>query len=192
MTEEEKTTGEKTIEEMVVEEKTTGEKTIEEMVVEEKVVEEEINKEDIIDNYIEHIRNMSELTDEEIESVIDNAIEEDGELLDVLAKFLEKRQNIREKILCVEIGTREKEDVDKDKMREEIDDILESFDDPDYAYPLEDIIESLKDSGYTDPGTVIVDALGENMLCVDSIEEDETMYIALTKEGETLWGLRNR
>lgn len=188
MAEEEKTTGEK-IEEKV-EEKTTEEKTIEEMIIEEKAVEEKMSKEDIIYNYIEHIRNISELTDDEIESVIDEAIEDDEELLDVLGKFLEKRQNIKEKIVCIKIETRE-EDVDKDKKREEIDDLLEGFDDPDYAYPLDDIIESLKDSGHTDPGTIIVYALGENILCVDSIEDDETMYIALTKEGEALWELRD-
>ena len=149
--------------------------------------DKKMNKEDIIDNYIEHIRNMSELTDDEIESVIDEAIEDDEELFDVLEKFLEKRHNIREKVVRIEIETNE----DKEEKRKEIDGILEAFDDPDCAYPLEDIIESLKDSGYADPGIVIVDAIGENILCVDSIENDETMYLALTKEGETLWELHN-
>ncbi len=175
---------------MTEEEKTTEDKTIEEMVIEEKVIEEKMNKEDIIDNYIEHIRNMSELTDDEIESVVDEAIEEDEELLDVLEKFLEKRQNIREKVVRIEIETGE-EDEDKDEKKEEIDDLLEAFEDPDYAYPLEDITKSLRDSGYTDRGTVIIDALGENILCVDSIEDDEITYLALTKEGEALWKLRN-
>ena len=189
MTEEEKTTEEKTIEEKttekIIEEKTIGEIVIED---EEKSIEEKMSKEDIIDNYIEHIRNISELTDDEIESVINEAIEEDEELLDVLEKFIEKRQNIREKIVRIDIETR---DEDKDEKKEEIGDLLEAFDDPDYAYPLEDIMESLRDSGHTDPGTIIVDAISKNILCIDSIEDDETTYIALTKEGEALWELCN-
>lgn len=131
---------EKTIEEMVIEEK-PNKSTIEEMVAEE-------DKQDIIENYIEHIRKISELTDDEIESVMEEAIEEDEELLDNLRKFLEKREKIREKVASIAIETREDEDRAKSEKKEEIDDILEAFEDPDYAYPLEDIIKSLKESGY--------------------------------------------
>ena len=180
MTTEEKTTEEKTTEEKTTEEKTTEEKTTEEKTTEEK-------REETIENYIDHIRNMSEITDEEMESVLDEVIEEDEELLDILAKLSSKIEKISDKIIVIiaekEDGGREKE---KDESHE-IDDILEAFGDADCAYPLEDIIDSLKDSGYADPGTIIVDAITDGILCVDSIEEDETIYIALTKEGESLW-----
>lgn len=197
MTTEEKTT-EKTTEETTEEttEKIPEEKTIGEMVIEDKVVEEQNknDRENIIYNYIQHIRNISELNDDEIESVIDDAIEEDEELLDILRKFLEKRGKIREKVVAVEIETRDEDDDDRDedKKKEEIDDILDAFDDPDYAYPLEDIIQSLEESGHADPGTVVVCAINDNILYVDSIDEDEVVYIALTEKGDTLWEVRNR
>ena len=174
---------------MTIEEKTIG--------TEEKT-EEKIDREDAIQNYIDHIRNMSEITDEEMESVLDDIIEEDEELLDILEKLSSKIEKLSDKIIVIlaekedEVKEKEEdEDKERDERREEIDNIIDAFDDADYAYPVEEIIESLRDSGYADPGKVIVDAISEGILCVDSIDEDEIMYFALTKEGESLWELRN-
>ena len=158
---------------------------------EEKMTENKMDKEEIIDNYIDHIRDVSELTDVEIALVIDDAIEEDEEFLDILEKLLSRREKLSEKIIFIKEDRGEKEEKDKDEKREEIDDILEAFDDDDYAYPLEELIESLRDSGYADPGTVIVDAISDGILCVDSIDEDEVTYLALSKEGESLWESHN-
>lgn len=183
---------------MNIEGKKVEEKTIGEMVIESSVEEKEkMNKEDIIDSYIEHIRDMSELTDDDITSVIEDTIEEDQELLDILRKFLEKSENIIEKIVSIEVETDEKK-IEKNirdgmnaEKKEEIDDLLGAFDDLDYAYPLEDIIQTLQESEYTDPGTIITDAINDKLLYVDSIDEDNTVYIALTDEGDSLWELRN-
>ena len=169
---------------MTTEEKITEEKKTIEETSEEKVAKD---KGEIIDNYIDHIRDVSELTDVEIALVMDDIFEEDEEYLDILEKFLSRRERISEKIEFIKEDRDEKEEKDKDERREEIEDILEAFDDADYAYPLEDIIQSLKDSGYADPGTVVVDAMSDGILCIDSIDEDEVVYFALTKKGEALW-----
>ena len=203
---EEKTNGDITEEKTRTEEKTNGgeektnggetEATEEKTRTEEKTNDEtikmaETSKEDIIDNYIDHIRNISELTDVEIALAIDDTIDEDEEFLDILEKFLSRGEKIDEKIEFIKEDRDEKEDKDKDERREEIDDILDAFDDADYAYPLEEIIQSLRDSGYPDPGTTIVDAINDGILCMDSIDEDDVTYITLTKEGESLWKSHN-
>lgn len=145
------------------------------------VEEEKMEKEDIIDNYIEHVRNMSELTDEEIESVINDVIEEDNEFLEILEKFLGKRDEIREKLVI--LNTQKKDD---DVDKEEREDLVNTFEDIDNAYPIEEIAERLKEAGYANPGQVIFDAM-EDLLYIDSIEDDGTIYFALTYAGEKFW-----
>lgn len=178
--------------------KTTEEKITEKETgdAKEKIVgntEGRIDKEDIYD-YIEHIRNISKLADDEIESIIIDAIEEDEELLEILKKFLEKSEKISElvndKIESIENETIG-EDGDKAKKKE-INDILKTFEDSDYAYPLADVIGSLEDIGYERPGTIIVGAIKDKILYIDDIDEDQTIYIALTEEGGSLWESRNR
>jgi hypothetical protein len=144
--------------------------------------EEKMGKEQIIENYIDHIRNISELTDEEIESVINDAIEEDDEFLEVLGTFLNKRDKIREKLVTLDVVKEDEERADE----EEIEDLVSTFEDIDNAYPIEEIMERLKKTGYANPGQVIFDAL-EDMLYIDSIEDDGTIYFALTSTGEKLW-----
>ena len=143
---EEKTNGDITEEKTRTEEKTNGgeektnggetEATEEKTRTEEKTNDEtikmaETSKEDIIDNYIDHIRNISELTDVEIALAIDDTIDEDEEFLDILEKFLSRGEKIDEKIEFIKEDRDEKEDKDKDERREEIDDILDAFDDAD-------------------------------------------------------------
>ena len=171
---------------MTTEEKTIG--NIENKISE---TEEKMGREEIIENYIDHIRNMSELTDEEMESVLDDVIEEDEELLDILEKLSSKIEKMSDKIILIIEDKEDENKEEKDKKREEIDDVLEAFDDADYAYPLADIIDSLRDSGCADPATAVADAINDGILCVDSIEEDGTLYLALAKKGESLWELRN-
>ncbi len=149
--------------------------------VEEEKMGEEMEKVDIIDNYIEHVRNMSELTDEEIESIINDVIEEDNEFLEILEKFIGKRDEIREKLVI--LGAQKK---DEDIDEEEREDLVNTFEDIDNAYPIEEITERLKEAGYTNPGQVIFDAM-EDLLYIDSIEDDGTIYFALTYAGEKFW-----
>lgn len=149
--------------------------------VEEEKMGEKMEKVDIIDNYIEHVRNMSELTDEEIESVINDVIEEDNEFVEILEKFIGKRDEIREKLVILDAQKKD-EDIDE----EEREDLVNTFEDIDNAYPIEEITERLKEAGYTNPGQVIFDAM-EDLLYIDSIEDDGTIYFALTYAGEKFW-----
>lgn len=166
----------------------TEEKTTEENIVEKS--EDIIDKEDIIDGYIEHIRNISKLANEEIESIIIDVIDEDKEFLEILRKFLEESEKISELVNDkIESNTNEEEG-DKTEKKEEIDDILEAFDDSDYAYPLEDLTKSLRDTGRENPGAIILGAINDKILYIDDIDEDETMYLALTPEGTSLWESR--
>jgi hypothetical protein len=160
------------------------EEKITEGTTEEKDVEE--IKEDIVDNYIEHIRNISELSDTDMASVINQAIEEDEELLNIIRKFLEKSGRISELSNDIE---GEEEDTEK---KEKINAILNVFDDSDYAYSLVDIIKSLNGAGYPIPGDVIVESLSDDILYVDDIDENETIYLALTKKGGSLWESLNK
>ncbi len=167
-----------------------------------------MDKEEVIEKYIEHIRNISELSDEEIESVVEDAIVEDEELLDILEQFLVKRENIKEKIVELDVIKEEKEEKDNEEQEEKEEkdneeeeekeekdneeeeeeqvDLLNTFDEVGYAYPLDDILERLKITGYTNPSSVVTDAI-DDLLYVDSLDDDGTVYFALTEKGEKLW-----
>lgn len=164
--------------------------------INEKEKNETIDREEIIEKYIEHVRNISELDDDEIESVINDAIEEDEEVLDVLQKFLVKREKIREKVVTLDIDTNAQEESEEDQCKdddnkEDIKDIIGIFEYIDDALLLEDIIQELKDLGYVSPGDVILDALRDELLYVDDIDDDGNIYLALAESGEKLWELKN-
>ncbi len=64
------------------------------------------------------------------------------------------------------------------------DDIMKIFENTDCAYPLEDIISELKNLGHSSPGTLIVCAIQDNLIYVDSIEDDGTVYLAVVDQDE--------
>ena len=61
-------------------------------------------------------------------------------------------------------------------------DVMKIFEDADYAYPLEDVIEELRKFGYVNPGSVILSSLQREILYIDSIEDDGTVFLAVTEE----------
>jgi len=190
---EEKEIIEKTEEKEIIEkteEKEIIEKTEEKATEEKEIIEKTEDQEDVIDGYIDHIRNTSKLANDEIGSIIIDIIEKDVEFLEILRKFLEDSEKMSELVNDKIESAEEEEGGDKAEKKEKIDDILEAFDDSDYAYPLEDIMKSLRDTGRENPGTIILDAINDKILYVDDIDEDETMYLALTKEGASLWESR--
>lgn len=150
--------------------------------IEDEKTEDEKNmiREDIIKEYIDHIRNISELSDEEIESILADAVGKDQELLEIIEKLLFKRKNIKEKLVQIDIVC------SCDDTSEDIHDILDIFEDIEYAYLMGDIVDELEDTGYADPRRVIVDAL-RTILYIDSIDEDDNVFIALNEKGEKLW-----
>lgn len=62
-------------------------------------------------------------------------------------------------------------------------DIIAIFN-PEYAYPLEDIMGELRTLGYSNPGSVVLCAIQDDILYVDSIEDDGTVYIAIVDNDE--------
>lgn len=65
-----------------------------------------------------------------------------------------------------------------------VDDIKKIFENYEYAYPLEDIIEEIKNLGYKNPGMIITNAIQDDLLYVDSIEDDGIVYLALIEQDE--------
>ncbi len=63
-----------------------------------------------------------------------------------------------------------------------INDLMKIFDNSEYAYPLIDVMEELKNLGHSNPGAIITDALHDELLYTDSVEDDGTVYIALVDE----------
>lgn len=140
-----------------------------------------MNKEEIIEEYVEYIRNISEADDEKIRSAVNKLIDEDSESLDIIEKFLSKM-----KIMSIDVKAEVEDDEDTDRKRKERADLLAIFDDHDYAYPLEDLIHRLKKSGYSNPGEIIVEAIQDNFIYADSIDNDGTIYFALKDLHEDL------
>lgn len=64
--------------------------------------------------------------------------------------------------------------------------VVEMFERKGIALVLNDMIEILRDK-YIQPGRIIRDAIQENLLFVDAIEDDGTVYLALSDWGEELW-----
>ncbi len=64
------------------------------------------------------------------------------------------------------------------------DDITKVFENPEYAYPLEDVLEEFKKLGYTDVGKTVLYAMQDDLLYVDNIEDDGTVYIAVVEDDE--------
>lgn len=76
---------------------------------------------------------------------------------------------------CIECDTEEKCIVADD-------DILKIFTDGEYAYVLEDVLKKLTEMGYVNPGIAILHAIQNEMLYIDHIENDGTVYIATVEE----------
>jgi len=69
-------------------------------------------------------------------------------------------------------------------------DIIDIFESPDDALPISDILEELKDK-HDDPGDIIKDAIDEELIYIDTIDKDGTVYLALTDAGEEIWNMIN-
>lgn len=147
-----------------------------------------MNNEEIIERYIGHIRKVSESDDEEIRSVIERLIENDPESLEALEKFLSKMDRIMP--IEIDVETRHEEDEFDDKEHTEKADIVNIFSNIDDAIPIEDIANELDELGYQHPGKIIGRAIG-NILYIDDIEDDGSIYVALTSTGEELWKENN-
>ncbi len=61
-------------------------------------------------------------------------------------------------------------------------DILKVFEHPEYAYPMIDVIEEFKKLGYSEAGKAILYAIQDELLYLDSIDEDGTVYIAVVDD----------
>lgn len=64
------------------------------------------------------------------------------------------------------------------------DDMLKIFTDNEYAYVLEDVIKKLAEMGYSNPGTVVLHTIQDEILYIDHIEDDGTVYIATVEDEE--------
>ena len=76
---------------------------------------------------------------------------------------------------------------ENEKIEKNVDateDIIKIFEDPDYAYPLEDIIAELKKLEYTNPGLSVLCAIQDEILYLDSIEDNGAVYVALVDRDE--------
>lgn len=91
------------------------------------------------------------------------------------------------------MNTKEEENLEENTSSEEenleedndvINDIMKIFDNPEYAYPLEDVIEELEGLGHHNPGTIITCAIQDELLYVDNVEDDGTVYLALVDQVE--------
>lgn len=65
--------------------------------------------------------------------------------------------------------------------------LINIFDDIDDALPLSDIMRILKELGHDNAAEIIIDAIRENILYVDDLEDDGKIYIALADLGEEMW-----
>ena len=68
----------------------------------------------------------------------------------------------------------------------QIEAIANAFDDPDETIELFDLWKLLSED-YAKPNRLIRDALLEDLLYVDTIEDDKTIMLALTEWGEAVW-----
>ena len=57
-------------------------------------------------------------------------------------------------------------------------DMLKIFTDNEYAYVLEDVLNKMTEMGYDNPGVAILQAIQDELLYIDHIENDGTVYIA--------------
>lgn len=64
------------------------------------------------------------------------------------------------------------------------DDIMKVFENTDCAYPLEDVMAELKELDHPSPGAIIVCAIQDNLIYVDSIEDNGTVYLAVVDKNE--------
>ena len=71
--------------------------------------------------------------------------------------------------------------------REEKEEVVGIFENINFAYPLNEIIEELEKNGHSDTGKIVLNGLFDNILGVNDIENDGTVYIALGLEGEDIW-----
>jgi hypothetical protein len=83
---------------------------------------------------------------------------------------------------CIQTCT--EENMNTEKTRDVISDITKIFDDTNCAYSLKDVIDELKRLGYENPGTAILYAMQDDLLCVDSIEDDGLVYLAILEQDE--------
>lgn len=65
--------------------------------------------------------------------------------------------------------------------------IVQMFDTIDDALPLTDMAQDLRELGYASASRIIRDAIQEGLLYVDAVEDDGTVYLALTDWGEEIW-----
>lgn len=66
-------------------------------------------------------------------------------------------------------------------------DIINIFDDIDDALSLSDVMRVLKELGHDNAAELIIDAMRDDILYVDDIEDDGKIYIALAELGEDMW-----
>ena len=70
----------------------------------------------------------------------------------------------------------------------QIEAIAELFDDSEETIELSYLSKQLLDEyGYTKPNRLIRDALLDGLLYVDTIEDDDSVMLALTDWGESVW-----
>jgi hypothetical protein len=82
------------------------------------------------------------------------------------------------------IDPQEQENIDPQENHDITSDIMKIFEDTEYAYPLEDVMGELKKLGYSNIGTIVTCAIQDELIYVDSIEDDGTVYIALVDQDE--------
>lgn len=75
-------------------------------------------------------------------------------------------------------------DISIEEDRDVINDIRSIFSDHDCAYSLDDVIAELEELGYENPGVVITLALQDDVIYVDSVENNGAVYLALTEQDE--------
>lgn len=73
-------------------------------------------------------------------------------------------------------------DEEENPTNYDIDEIKTIFDNSEYAYPLEDVMGEFRNLGHNNPGMIITCAIQDELLYVDSIEDNGTVYLALVEE----------
>lgn len=139
-----------------------------------------MEREEIIEGYIRYMRIAARLSDDILIRAINGLVDEDPELLNKMESLAFKNEKISP------VVTGDKRECDQEG------DIVEIFDDINEALPITDIEHELTESGYSEYSNaykVIYHAIRDDLLYIDDIESDGTIYLALTDKGEALWEL---
>lgn len=136
-----------------------------------------MEREEIIDDYIRYMRIAARLSDDVLRRAISEVVDEYPELLEKMEYIISKKKDISQ------VETEDKTEADQES------DLVNIFDNINEALPIVDMENDLTQSGYTNSYEIIYNSIRDDIIYIDGIEPDGTIYLALTDKGEALWEL---